>query len=623
MKRAIFLLIILLALSAQTASAAITAALSLQGILRDSDGKAVDDGTYSLTFKVYSASTGGTALETTAKSVTVVNGVYSVVLSGTDLDALTFSVDYYIGITYNGTEFPDRVQLTASPYAMALVGTSNVFPSSGSVGVGTTSPTSTLHVVGSSYLNGAGTITGTLSTGINDNTGGFFNVYGGGTGTTEGGQIDIYNSDASDGTVNYYSVDAYNGELRMFNSSSNNYINFKANNDVCLNQSNTGKVGIGTSSPSAPLHVIANGSNLTGSSNGIYLYDAGTASTNHAIICATVNGSTAGDPYLQLDVNSESSWSMGIDNSDGNKLKFDNVWGSVGGATKMTIQTDGHVGIGTSSPSALLHVTGTGAYFTYGSNADQYGYNGQDAVNSGSSSDVLAYFSEGRVIVDHSIIAAESPSPSDSRAKRVLGRSDNRADLETLNQLKITDYQWIDRALNQGRPQKKVIAQEVERVYPNAVTQTENVLPTIYANAQKVEYDADKKQLTLTTEQPHDFAIGDKVNVFTDQGNLTMREVLTVPSPNEFVIASDHSAEKAFVYGKWVKDYRVVDYEAISMLNVSATQELAKQMASLQTENAALKTKLAELESLKTEMAAIKAMLNGADKPQVKQTSLH
>ena len=38
-------------------------------------------------------------------------------------------------------------------------------------------------------------------------------------------------------------------------------------------------------------------------------------------------------------------------------------------------------------------------------------------------------------------------------------------------------------------------------------------------------------------------------------------------------------------YGKEVEDFRVVDYEAISMLNVSATQELYKRLELLEKEN--------------------------------------
>jgi hypothetical protein len=49
-----------------------------------------------------------------------------------------------------------------------------------------------------------------------------------------------------------------------------------------------------------------------------------------------------------------------------------------------------------------------------------------------------------------------------------------------------------------------------------------------------------------------------------------------------------------FVYGREVKDFRSVDYDAIAMLNVSATQELARKLETVQAENAALRRELAE-----------------------------
>ena len=42
-----------------------------------------------------------------------------------------------------------------------------------------------------------------------------------------------------------------------------------------------------------------------------------------------------------------------------------------------------------------------------------------------------------------------------------------------------------------------------------------------------------------------------------------------------------------FVYGREVNDFHTVDYDAISMLNVSATQELAKQLLKAQEDLAA------------------------------------
>jgi hypothetical protein len=52
-----------------------------------------------------------------------------------------------------------------------------------------------------------------------------------------------------------------------------------------------------------------------------------------------------------------------------------------------------------------------------------------------------------------------------------------------------------------------------------------------------------------------------------------------------------------FVFGREVDDLRGVDYEALSMLNVSATQELHRQLEAERRETAALRRKLSELES--------------------------
>ncbi len=63
-----------------------------------------------------------------------------------------------------------------------------------------------------------------------------------------------------------------------------------------------------------------------------------------------------------------------------------------------------------------------------------------------------------------------------------------------------------------------------------------------------------------------------------------------------------------------------MDYDAIAMLNVSATQELAKQVDALKTENAALKNsmnemaaKVAEMDELKAQMASLKSLMLKTD----------
>jgi len=103
-----------------------------------------------MTFNIYSAATGGTPLWTEIQSgVAVQNGVFSVQLgAGTSLSTVAFNQQYWIGVTNGGTEMSPRITLTAAPYAMGFKGTTNVFGSSGNVGIGTLNPSNKLTVVG-------------------------------------------------------------------------------------------------------------------------------------------------------------------------------------------------------------------------------------------------------------------------------------------------------------------------------------------------------------------------------------------------------------------------------------------------------------------------------------------
>ena len=54
---------------------------SIQGVLRDPNGKSVADGTYPVTFKLYTVATGGSSIWTeTINNVTVSYGVFSLEL---------------------------------------------------------------------------------------------------------------------------------------------------------------------------------------------------------------------------------------------------------------------------------------------------------------------------------------------------------------------------------------------------------------------------------------------------------------------------------------------------------------------------------------------------------------
>lgn len=119
------------------------ATLSIQGIIRKSNGAAVDDGKYDLAFKLYNVTSGGTALHTETQNVSVVGGIYSAELGSSTPLTAAFNQTYYLGVSVDGgAELIPRARLTSSPYALSLLGTSNLFPGTGAVGVGTLSPSS-------------------------------------------------------------------------------------------------------------------------------------------------------------------------------------------------------------------------------------------------------------------------------------------------------------------------------------------------------------------------------------------------------------------------------------------------------------------------------------------------
>ncbi|MFC1483896.1 hypothetical protein ACFL6Q_02460 [Candidatus Neomarinimicrobiota bacterium] len=154
--------------------------ITYQGVLKDSNGDIVADGSYSVIFRLYDVDTGGTDIGwSETHSVTTTDGIFSVVLG----DALAggqsffgggiapFDVPYWLEIEIGGTVMAPRTRLTSVPYANAarsVAGSWNelgsrsrlgintgsfadttkavVITQEGRVGIGTTMPAGKLHI---------------------------------------------------------------------------------------------------------------------------------------------------------------------------------------------------------------------------------------------------------------------------------------------------------------------------------------------------------------------------------------------------------------------------------------------------------------------------------------------
>ena len=268
-------------------------------------------------------------------------------------------------------------------------------------------------------------------------------------------------------------------------------------------------------------------------------------------------------------------------NSTGAHLWVDDV------GDKLTVSPLGNVAIGNGDPTkAKLVVNGfanSQPGGAPGSSMTQYAWFGATAVMPSAAENNSIYASN--IIWTGAFLVASS----DERIKVIEGVSDKAADLKTLMDINITDYRYRDTVAKGTGLQKKVIAQQVEKVFPQAVSKQTDVIPDIYKAASTkdgwVELDTDLKQ-------------GEHVRLIAEKGGEKIEEVLEI-APGKFRTAFPSTGEKVFVYGRQVNDFRTVDYDAIAMLNVSATQELARK---LEAENA---TVLA----LQKETAVLKAAL--------------
>jgi hypothetical protein len=208
------------------------------------------------------------------------------------------------------------------------------------------------------------------------------------------------------------------------------------------------------------------------------------------------------------------------------------------------------------------------------------------------------------------VLAQAFVAISDARIKTNKKISNSIEDLQTLLKLEITDYEYIDQVGKGKGVHKGLIAQQVESIFPQAVSQDTDFIPSIYTMASKLEADLDKEQLSITIDKAHELQAGDLVRLIIDTKEVE-KEVVQIIDSKTFVVKDwTETTEKLFVFGKEVDDFRSVDYDAVAMLGVSATQQLHKELQETKKENQLLKAQFnTEMESMKAELAAIKKLI--------------
>jgi hypothetical protein len=206
------------------------------------------------------------------------------------------------------------------------------------------------------------------------------------------------------------------------------------------------------------------------------------------------------------------------------------------------------------------------------------------------------------IYASNNVYGLEFDAYSDVRIKDIKEVSNATDDLETLNAIQVTDYTLKDKVKTGDKPFKKVIAQQVETVYPQIVSKHVDFIPNVYQAATKIAK-TDNGYL-LSFDSAHHISKNAKRLKILSSGDNAMNKVdiVSIPSDNQVIIkAGTLNGDKVFVYGEEVNDFRTVDYEGLTTLNISATQELSRQIKQQEATIAALNAKInALMEDIKS-----------------------
>lgn len=263
------------------------------------------------------------------------------------------------------------------------------------------------------------------------------------------------------------------------------------------------------------------------------------------------------------------------------------IWAGAG-----NICTNGYVGIGTSSPSVPLHVNSSA---NYADGNDVYFYNGSTSLFTGTGpNQPTSMVTSSRIVVFGAICAA-----SDRRIKTNVAKRTPHDDLRLTQKIQVVNFEYIDK-LTQGTGDRVgVIAQDIESVFPESVSKSQGGVPNVY---KKMACNiTDKDELVIYWTASALPVLGARLRLMFGATRILST---VISSDKECVVVQlndrndfEITGEYVFVWGEEVEDVRVVNYDSLACLSLSAIQALMTDVEELRRDNLQLHAAIENLQS--------------------------
>jgi hypothetical protein len=513
--------------------------MTFQGFLTDASNPPVPLGNTSpanttLIFKIYDNAAAGNVKWAESQIVTIDKGHFSVLLgegsavspfpNSADLSGVFTGADAsdrWIGITVDGSEVTPRIRFFAAPYAQ-LARSANSLVSGAQTGV----LNATGNVTAEGSLASNGSIAGLIFQDRNGSTAWQWYSEDGKARLWNGGdKITVSNAgvigSAGLTVSNKNAIELGVGITKEANAGKIGYETFT-----------TGALditGAGTATPRKIKlwdEIIVPGNATIGGSATLGGVTVNGNATVNGVLAATSLTSSAASPGFKVELTGSNLMAY---KSGTTSTTLENTGGG-----SLNLQTQGgNVGIGTTAAAAKLHVAGGNMkidgshYIEFGAGvagketaAGKMGYATftpnpmLDIVGANPTGSNTRYVKVWDALyIDQWAVSPSFQTSSDARIKKITDRPVGETSLESIRRLQVTDFRFVDTKGQRQTPRRGFIAQEIEKVLPNAVTQSTDFVPDIYAPAITSEYEASEKTLTIELKDPHGLNLDDIVRL--------------------------------------------------------------------------------------------------------------